>query len=124
MNADDYQDAATETAVYQQKAAVVAHTLAMEEAVALLRLNYVVLGLVGEAGELANKLKKVIRDDTGQLDAVIKQTLLDELGDVLWYCAMIADELNTPLSEVMRNNVRKLRSRQERNALEGSGDGR
>ena len=81
-------------------------------------LEYLSLGLVGEAGEVANKVKKIIRDKKIDVDVA------SEIGDVLWYCAMLADHLNSNLGKIMENNLEKLRSRKERGALGGSGDSR
>lgn len=74
-------------------------------------LGYVGLGLAGEAGEVANQLKKIFRDDAGSLTDDRKAKILDELGDVLWYCAALARELNVPLSEVAQMNIDKLSKR-------------
>lgn len=86
-------------------------------------LTYPVIGLCGEAGEVAEKYKKCIRDDkpiVGETrDAIIK-----ELGDVLWYVAAIASELKVTLSEVAEKNLEKLADRRERGTLHGSGDER
>ena len=105
---NEYQSEALKTAVYP-------------EADALL---YTVLGLNGEAGELAEKMKKCIRDDAGILTEERRQAMIKELGDVLWYVATTAKELETTLEIVAQANVNKLRSRQERGKLKGSGDDR
>lgn len=86
-------------------------------------LEYTVLGLVGEAGELANKVKKIIRGDVGNV-AGVRMELSSELGDVLWYLSAIATELNVPLDDIARENLRKLFDRKERGVLKGSGDTR
>jgi len=85
---------------------------------------YPTLGLAGEAGEIANKIKKIIRDKNNQLDDNDRQEIKKELGDVLWYIAQIATELQIPLEEIAQNNLEKLLSRLERNVLGGSGDNR
>jgi NTP pyrophosphatase (non-canonical NTP hydrolase) len=79
-----------------------------------------ILGLCGKSGLIANKVKKVYRDGT----PVPTDALVDELGDVLWYVAALANALKTPLEEVARRNLEKLHSRRERGTLRGSGDGR
>ena len=91
--------------------------------------NYTVvypsLGLSGEAGEIAEKVKKWIRDEggwvitEGRRDAILK-----ELGDPLWYIAALADDLGYTLQDVVDANVAKLTSRKERNVLNGDGDNR
>lgn len=85
---------------------------------------YPTLGLCGETGEFAEKLKKAIRDDGGEITPARKAEMVKELGDVMWYLAMIADELGVTLDEVAQANVEKLASRQKRDALHGSGDNR
>lgn len=85
---------------------------------------YTSLGLASEAGEVAGKVKKMIRDDSMELTPERKQQIIDELGDVLWYCAMLATELNTSLSEVAIRNIQKLEDRNQRGVIQGSGDKR
>jgi NTP pyrophosphatase (non-canonical NTP hydrolase) len=85
---------------------------------------YPSLGLVSEAGEVAGKVKKVIRDHNGEMSEDFKQTIKQELGDVLWYVAQLCSELELDMSEVAQANVDKLASRQERGVLGGSGDKR
>jgi NTP pyrophosphatase (non-canonical NTP hydrolase) len=88
------------------------------------RLVYPVLGLVGEAGEIANKLKKVARDNQGQMDLDQSEAIEEEVGDVLWYVAAITTELKVKLGDVAKKNLEKLFSRKDRGALGGSGDRR
>lgn len=88
------------------------------------RLVYPILGLVGEAGELANKAKKIARDNQGQMDLAAVEDQEKELGDCGWYIAAIATELGTKLSTVAGKNVQKLFSRKARGVLGGSGDNR
>lgn len=83
-----------------------------------------VLGLVGEAGEVAEKYKKIIRDKKGELTNGDIQELVKELGDVLWYTAMLARYLGVDFDDVAKGNIAKLRDRQKRNTQRGSGDNR
>lgn len=86
-------------------------------------MNYCTLGLVGEAGEIANKVKKVIRDNR-PVDEAFKEDMKAEIGDVLWYVARLADELGISLEDVATYNINKLLSRLERGVIGGSGDNR
>lgn len=106
MNINEYQKQAAETAIYQDK------------------VIYPTLGLVGEAGEIANKVKKILRDSSGEIQEEVRQNLISELGDVLWYVAALATDLRTELSEVANKNIEKLNSRKNRGTIRGSGDNR
>ncbi len=85
---------------------------------------YPTLGLAGESGEVAEKIKKVIRDKNGIIDAETKEEIKKELGDVLWYVSQIASELDLSLDGVAELNIEKLYSRLERGKISGSGDNR
>ena len=87
-------------------------------------LLYPTLGLCGEAGEVAEKIKKMIRDDDGVLTDERRSALSQELGDVLWYLAQLATEADLELAAIAEANIEKLSSRQRRNVLQGSGDDR
>ena len=109
MDMSDYQAGARATAVYPG----VGENLA-----------YPALGLCGEAGEVAENVKKTIRDDGGVLREERRAALAAELGDVLWYVAQVATEAGLDLGEVAAANLAKLSSRHERSVLQGSGDDR
>jgi NTP pyrophosphatase (non-canonical NTP hydrolase) len=87
-------------------------------------MTYPALGLCGEAGEVAEKVKKTIRDDGGVLTAERREALARELGDVLWYTAQLATEAGLELDRIATDNLEKLLSRQQRGVLRGSGDDR
>lgn len=108
MNFNEYQEATNQTAVYPKEKA----------------LEYLSLGLASEAGEVAGKIKKIIRDENGQLTENSINSLISELGDVLWYLAQLANLTQTNLEEIATANINKLESRHVRNALHGSGDNR
>ena len=82
------------------------------------------LGLPGEAGEAADKFKKILRDKNGVISLADSDEIVKELGDVLWYIAMIAEYLEVPLSEVAETNLDKLESRLKRKKIHGEGDNR
>lgn len=109
MDFDEYQIKANKTAIYP---------------VIGKKFVYPTLGLANEAGEFAGKVKKVFRDDGGEISEEKKDDLIHELGDVLWYLSQISTDLGIKLSEVAKANIEKLASRQERNVLHGSGDDR
>ena len=88
-------------------------------------LEYLALGMTSEAGEVAGKVKKLIRDGEDVEGFELKKiAIASEIGDVLWYCAMMAKEVGVPLNTIMQENLRKLHSRKERGTLSGSGDER
>lgn len=108
MTLDEYQQHALGTAIYPAEQ----------------RIVYPTLGLTGEAGEVADKVKKVIRDNALQFTDDRRLEIAKELGDVLWYCATLAHDLGYSLDQIAQMNVDKLRSRKERHILHGSGDNR
>jgi len=87
-------------------------------------LTYPALGLAGEAGEVADHVKKVLRDDGGVVSEARRTALRAELGDVLWYLAQVTTEAGLDLETVAEENLAKLRSRQARGVLGGGGDER
>ena len=88
-------------------------------------LEYLALGMTSEAGEVAGKVKKLIRDGEDVEGFEMKKiAIASEIGDVLWYCAMMAKEVGVPLNTIMQENLRKLHDRKERGTLQGSGDER
>ena len=88
------------------------------------KIIYPALGLNGEAGEVAEKIKKVLRDKGGFFDESSKLELAKEIGDCLWYCNALANDIGYSLESVMELNIQKLESRKERNVIHGSGDNR
>jgi NTP pyrophosphatase (non-canonical NTP hydrolase) len=108
MTFNDYQENAVRTAIYGEGNKVI----------------YPTLGLCGEAGEVAEKIKKVLRDKNGIFDQETKEAIKLELGDVLWYIANIANDLGIDLYDVAEANIDKLESRRQRNLIHGNGDNR
>lgn len=111
LSLNAYQAATRDTAIYPG-----AQDVGFEA------LPYLALGLTSEAGEVAGKVKKALRDEAGYVSDERRTQLLDEVGDVLWYLARLADELGEPLGAVARSNLAKLESRKERGTLGGDGD--
>jgi len=101
MNFKEYQSKASVTALYPKR---------------LNNLEYPTLGLAGEAGEVANIVKKIQRDFGGEITDEIRGKLKDELGDVLWYISACADELELTLEEIAQFNVEKLATRHNKNS--------
>lgn len=85
---------------------------------------YPALGLCGESGEVAEKIKKVIRDKGGIIDEITKQEIAKEIGDVLWYLSQLSTEMGLSLENIADENLKKLFSRMERGKLSGNGDNR
>jgi len=108
MDFNKYQEAAVSTAIYPDT-----H-----------RILYPALGMAGEAGEVANKVKKIIRDGTDNLPEDWKDQLASEIGDVLWYCAALANDIGIPLSLIAAQNRDKLLERKQKGTIGGSGDKR
>lgn len=109
MRFSEYQARSRETAVYPDAGS---------------NIVYPALGLCGEAGETAEKVKKAIRDDGGTLTEERREAIAAELGDVLWYMAQLATECGLDLDELAEANLEKLASRRRRAVLHGSGDDR
>lgn len=105
---NEYQKQARSTAIYPADYAIL----------------YPALGLVNEAGEVVGKIKKVIRDNDNVYSEAKSMEIAGEIGDVLWYLAVLADDLGYTLEEIAQENLRKLQSRLDRGVLGGSGDNR
>lgn len=105
---DGYTEIALTTKIYNEK----------------YKYIYTALGLVNESGEVAGKIKKILRDNDGVFTDENKKEIAKELGDVLWYLAVLSDELGINLSKIAKMNLEKLLNRKERGVLKGSGDNR
>lgn len=85
---------------------------------------YPIIGLAGEVGELSEKCKKIIRDSQGHVSEAVQVEVKKEIGDVLWYVAMLCKEFGFDMGDVAQMNLDKLKSRKERGKIQGSGDNR
>lgn len=108
MEINEYQQAALSTAYYPKD----------------ISLIYLALAINGEAGEVAEKVKKLYRDRNGVGDMNFAKSVAAELGDVLWYVSVMASELGFTLEDVAKMNIDKIKSRKERGVLGGNGDNR
>ncbi len=108
MNANAYQEFTRTTAIYPKD----------------IEIPYLALGLAGEAGEVANKVKKILRDENGVLTEEKKVEIRKELGDAIWYLARLLDAVGVKFEDALEENFQKLSSRKARGVLSGSGDNR
>ena len=108
MTLNEYQAGARRTAIYPESR----------------RIIYPTLGLTGEAGEVADKVKKVIRDNNDEFTAERRHQIALELGDVMWYAASLAHDLDYTLDDICQMNLDKLASRMQRDKIHGDGDER
>jgi len=108
MHPNDYQFSCRKTAIYPEAGTG-----------SNLELYYLAMGLAGEAGELTGKISKLLRDGT-----INHQDLGKECGDVCWYVALLAHALGFDLNNIMEANLAKLKQRQDKGTLSGSGDNR
>ena len=105
---DMYQQVAKTTAIYPREQAII----------------YPTLGLTGEAGEVANKVKKIIRDGTNKNNENLVQEISAEIVDCLWYISVLADDIGVKLSDIANSNLEKLENRKKKGTIHGSGDDR
>ena len=105
---DMYQQVAKQTAIYPREQAII----------------YPTLGLTGEAGEVANKVKKIIRDDGNKINKGLVQEISAEIGDCLWYISVLADDIGVKLSDIANGNLEKLANRKKKGTIHGAGDDR
>ena len=108
MTLNEYQEKALSTAIYSDNYKII----------------YPTLGLTGEAGEVSDKVKKVLRDKDGNFDEETNKQIALELGDVMWYCATLANDLGYTLDDICQMNYDKLQSRKNRDMIHGNGDNR
>lgn len=108
MNFNEYQNLAKTTAIYPEN----------------VKILYPTLGLAGESGEVCEKVKKVFRDNNGVFTEEKIEEIKKEIGDVFWYLSAICCDLGISMDDAAVLNIKKLKSRKERNVINGSGDNR
>lgn len=108
MNFTDYQQEAVKTAIYGAGSSII----------------YPALGLANEAGEVLGKIKKVLRDSNGDFNDANRAAIAKEMGDVQWYLAALAQDIGWDLGQIAIMNLKKLKDRQSRDVIQGSGDNR
>ena len=111
MTFDEYQKTAPKTALKPYDEALMNRTIWA-------------MGIAGEAGEIVEKWKKIVHYYKGEFSEEQKQDFGKEIGDVLWYLTLFADDLGLSMEEIAQRNLEKLVDRQKRNVLKGSGDNR
>ena len=109
MEFQEYQKLAPKTAIYPNQGS---------------NFIYPAMALAGEAGEVAGKVSKILRAGQSEVSLEQREKIADELGDVLWFLNQLAVELNLSLDDIAMHNLAKLKSRQERQTIEGDGDNR
>ena len=109
MDANEYQERAFEFGIYPEKGN---------------NWIYPCIGLAGETGEVAELIKRAIRDKKSHIDDELRQKIKLELGDVAWYVAVLAKELDLSFEEILKANINKLANRKNKGTLHGSGDER
>ena len=111
LTLNQYQNQASSTAIYPDRGTIRG-------------LEYCALGACGESGEIANKVKKIFRDDGSKLISERREMIRKEIGGVLWYLSQVCEEMNTTLSSCAEENLAELVSRKTRGTLNGDGDNR
>ncbi len=108
MEMNEYQQAALQTAVYPQE----------------MKIVYPLIGITGETGEVAEKIKKVIRDNNAVFSDDDRREIAKEIGDILWYISSLSSDIGYSLDEIAAMNIDKITSRNERGKIHGEGDNR
>lgn len=121
MNFNEYQEAAMRTAEYPFINVVASDNSLVENEADYI---YPTLGLVGEAGEVAEKIKKIVRNKLGKFDDADVKEIAKELGDVLWYIAAISDVFGLEMNDIAATNLKKLADRKDRGVIKSEGDNR
>lgn len=124
LNLEEYARMTQKAAIYRDEVDDLVAEASDESIAKMLKIFYATTGLAGEAGEIANKVKKILRDNRGVVSEDTRTKLLGELGDVAWYLVALTEELGFTIEEVLAFNYEQIRSRQARGTLTGDGDDR
>jgi len=111
-------------AIYRDEVDDFVASASVDDLAKLTKIFYASMGLSGEAGEVCNKVKKILRDGGGVLSNEMKTKLLGELGGVAWYLVALTEEFGFEIEDVLEYNYEQIRGRQARNTLKGDGDDR
>ncbi|KKN88888.1 hypothetical protein LCGC14_0244950 [marine sediment metagenome] len=120
----EYAEMVHGAAIYRDGVEALLDSSSREDIAKMLKIFYAATGLAGEAGEVANKVKKILRDNGGIVDDEIRRKVLGELGGVAWYLNATAEEFDLRIEDVLNYNYDQLMDRQARNVLKGDGDDR
>ncbi len=120
----EYAAMTRKAALYRDEVDALVRDSSADDIARMLKIFYASTGLAGEAGEVCNKVKKILRDNRGILNDEMKQKLLGELGGVAWYLVALTEELGFKIEEVLDYNLSQILDRLERNTIKGEGDDR
>lgn len=120
----EYAEMVSGAAIYREAVEKTLTNLDPKQLEQLLKIFYATTGLAGEAGEVANKVKKILRDNDGVVDDAVRERVLGELGGVAWYLNAAAEEFGLRIEDVLNYNFEQITGRQARGTLQGDGDNR
>lgn len=120
----EYAEMVHGAAIYRDGVDALLDSASREDIAKMLRIFYAATGLAGEAGEVANKVKKILRDNAGVVDDEVRHKVLGELGGVAWYLNAAAEEFDLRIEDVLNYNYDQITDRQARDVIRGDGDDR
>lgn len=120
----EYADMVSSAAIYRKSVYDFVEEATEDDLKHMLAIFYATTGLAGEAGEVANKVKKIVRDNGGKVDDEVRRKVLGELGGVAWYLNAVAEEFQIRIEDVLNYNYEQITGRQARGTLQGDGDDR
>ena len=120
----EYAEMVHGAAIYREGVDALLDSASREDLAKMLKIFYAATGLAGEAGEVANKVKKILRDNKGIVDDAVRQRVLGELGGVAWYLNATAEEFDLRIEDVLNYNYDQITDRKSRGVISGDGDDR